>query len=42
MVALAAGLNRFDTDIDVVGPPALVDAFARLAGRNARTASGRS
>ncbi|BCN48312.1 WYL domain-containing protein [Rhodococcus hoagii] len=41
-VALAAGLNRFDTDIDVVGPPALVDAFARLAGRNARTASGRS
>ncbi|WP_420880539.1 helix-turn-helix transcriptional regulator [Rhodococcus sp. (in: high G+C Gram-positive bacteria)] len=41
-VALAAALNRFDADIDVVGPPELADGFARLAARNARTASGSS
>jgi predicted DNA-binding transcriptional regulator YafY len=38
-VGLAASLNRFDTDIDVVGPPELTDAFARLAARNAATAA---
>ncbi|MCI4656888.1 helix-turn-helix transcriptional regulator [Cryobacterium zhongshanensis] len=39
-VALAASLNRFDTAIDVVGPPELTDAFARLAARNASTSRG--
>jgi predicted DNA-binding transcriptional regulator YafY len=38
-VALAASLNRFDTDVHVVGPPELADAFATLAARNAATAS---
>ncbi|GCD18923.1 DeoR family transcriptional regulator [Cellulomonas algicola] len=38
-VALAASLNRFDTDVDVVSPPELTDAFARLAARNAATAA---
>jgi predicted DNA-binding transcriptional regulator YafY len=38
-IALAAALNRFDTDIEVVEPPELVDAFAELARRNAATAS---
>lgn len=37
-VALAAELNRFDTDVEVVGPPELTQAFARLAARNAATA----
>ena len=37
-VALAASLNRFDTDIDVIGPPELIEAFATLAARNAATA----
>jgi predicted DNA-binding transcriptional regulator YafY len=37
-VALAASLNRFDTDIDVIGPPQLTEAFAQLASRNAATA----
>jgi len=37
-VALAASLNRFDTDIDVLEPPELVTAFAQLAERNAATA----
>jgi predicted DNA-binding transcriptional regulator YafY len=37
-VALAASLNRFDTDIDVIGPPQLTEAFATLAGRNRSTA----
>jgi predicted DNA-binding transcriptional regulator YafY len=37
-VALAASLNRFDSDIDVVEPPELVTAFAQLAERNAATA----
>ncbi|WBM80895.1 WYL domain-containing protein [Cryobacterium breve] len=36
-VALAASLSRFDAAIDVVGPPELADAFARLAARNAAT-----
>lgn len=38
-VALAASLNRFDTEIDVVGPPELTGAFSRLAARNGRTAA---
>ncbi|WP_435810995.1 hypothetical protein [Streptomyces olivaceus] len=38
-IALAASLNRFDTDITVVGPPDLTEAFARLASRNAATAT---
>jgi predicted DNA-binding transcriptional regulator YafY len=38
-VALAASLNRFDTEIEVVSPPELTDAFAQLAARNARTAA---
>ncbi|MFB2582764.1 helix-turn-helix transcriptional regulator [Herbiconiux sp. P15] len=39
-VALAALLNRFDTDIEVEGPPELTRAFALLAARNAATAGG--
>lgn len=39
-VALAASLNRFDTAIEVVGPPELADAFGVLAARNAATAVG--
>jgi predicted DNA-binding transcriptional regulator YafY len=39
-VALAAALNRFDTEIQVVGPPELTQAFAQLAARNAATAKG--
>jgi len=39
-VALAASLARFDTDIEVVDPPELVEAFATLASRNAATAAG--
>jgi len=39
-VALAASLCRFDTEIEVVGPPELTEAFARLASRNAATAAG--
>ena len=38
-VALAASLNRFDTDIEVIGPPELTRAFAQLAARNAVTAA---
>ncbi|MGG7463556.1 helix-turn-helix transcriptional regulator [Plantibacter sp. YIM 135347] len=38
-VALAASLGRFDTDVDVIGPPELTEAFALLAGRNAASAS---
>lgn len=37
-VALAASLNLFDTDIDVLYPPQLTDAFAQLAARNSATA----
>jgi predicted DNA-binding transcriptional regulator YafY len=36
--ALAATLARFDTKIEVVGPPALRDAFADLSRRAGRTA----
>lgn len=39
-IALAASLARFDTDIDVIGPPELVSAFAELARRHAATAAG--
>ena len=35
--ALAAALNRFDADIDVIGPAELADAFAQLAARNSDT-----
>jgi predicted DNA-binding transcriptional regulator YafY len=41
-MALAASINRFDTDVDVVGPPELREAFAQLAARNAVTAAGQS
>ncbi|MCA1190764.1 MULTISPECIES: YafY family protein [unclassified Saccharopolyspora] len=37
-VALAASLNRFDTDVDVLHPPELTRAFALLAARNTATA----
>lgn len=37
-IALAASLGRFDTDVDVIEPPELRDAFAELAARNAATA----
>ena len=37
--ALAAGLLRFDCEIDVVGPPELRAAFADLAGRATRAAN---
>jgi predicted DNA-binding transcriptional regulator YafY len=36
---LAAGIGRFDADIEVVGPPELKDAFARLARRYADASS---
>ncbi|OLL75301.1 Transcriptional regulator, DeoR family [Pseudonocardia sp. Ae168_Ps1] len=39
-IALAASLNRFDTAVEVVGPPELREAFAELAARNAVTAGG--
>lgn len=39
-VGLAASLARFDADVDVVGPPALAEAFGRLAERFTRTATG--
>lgn len=35
-VALAASFGRFDADIEIVGPPALRDAFAVLARRYGR------
>jgi predicted DNA-binding transcriptional regulator YafY len=38
-IALAAVLGRFDTDIEVVGPSELTEAFAQLAARNAATAA---
>ncbi|MDM7831057.1 helix-turn-helix transcriptional regulator [Cellulomonas edaphi] len=37
-IGLAASLNRFDADVQVVGPPELVAAFAQLAARNAAAA----
>lgn len=39
-VALAASLGRFDADVEVVGPPELRDAFARLSRRYAAAARG--
>lgn len=36
---LAAGLTRFDTDIEVIGPPQLREAFRELARRAAKAAS---
>ncbi|MFG1888932.1 helix-turn-helix transcriptional regulator [Micromonospora sp. NPDC049051] len=39
-IGLAATLGRFNADIEVVGPPELRDAFARLAHRYAATAGG--
>lgn len=33
---LAATIGRFDTDIDVIGPPQLATAFADLAARYTR------
>ncbi len=38
-VSLAATLNRFDTDIEVLHPPELRNAFAQLAARNSATAT---
>jgi hypothetical protein len=38
-IDLAATLNRFDADIEVIHPPQLRDAFARLAARNLATAA---
>jgi hypothetical protein len=38
-IALAASLNRFDTGIEVVGPPELAEAFGVLATRNTATAA---
>ncbi|WP_410661644.1 helix-turn-helix transcriptional regulator [Amycolatopsis sp. lyj-112] len=37
---LAASIGRFDADIEVVGPPELKEAFARLARRYAKAAGG--
>ncbi|MBM7085524.1 helix-turn-helix transcriptional regulator [Micromonospora humidisoli] len=39
-VSLAAAVARYDTGITVVGPPALTEAFALLADRFTRTATG--
>ncbi|WP_256041531.1 hypothetical protein [Cryobacterium sp. SO1] len=39
-MALAAALGRFDTTIEVVGPPELATAFGDLAARYTATASG--
>ncbi|BDZ47231.1 hypothetical protein GCM10025866_31400 [Naasia aerilata] len=38
-IGLAASLNRFDTDVEVLRPPELRAAFAELAARNAATAA---
>lgn len=38
-IALAASLLRFDSEIEVVGPPELSDAFAELARRSAAAGS---
>ncbi|RFA12290.1 transcriptional regulator [Subtercola boreus] len=38
-IALAASLTRFDTDIEIIAPPELADAFAVLAARAAATAT---
>ncbi|MEU0885022.1 WYL domain-containing protein [Lentzea sp. NPDC005914] len=39
--SLAAKLARFDAEIEVIEPPALVDAFAALSERAARVSAGR-
>ncbi|MEV6708515.1 helix-turn-helix transcriptional regulator [Micromonospora wenchangensis] len=39
-VGLAAAVARYDAEITVVGPQPLTDAFALLAGRFTRTATG--
>ncbi|WP_328347319.1 helix-turn-helix transcriptional regulator [Micromonospora sp. NBC_00421] len=39
-VSLAAAVARYDAEITVVGPPPLTDAFALLADRFTRTATG--
>jgi predicted DNA-binding transcriptional regulator YafY len=41
-VALAASVLRFDTEIEVVSPPELAEAFGRLAVRSAAAASALS
>ncbi|WP_093711803.1 helix-turn-helix transcriptional regulator [Actinacidiphila alni] len=40
--ALAASFARYDAPLDVVGPPALADAFAALARRFTEAAAGRA
>jgi len=40
-IALAASLGRFDADIEVIGPPALADAFGLLAARYAEAVKRR-
>ncbi|MEU6852632.1 WYL domain-containing protein [Actinacidiphila alni] len=40
--ALAASFARYDAPLDVVGPPALADAFATLARRFTEAVSGRT
>ena len=40
--ALAAAIGRFDTDIEVIGPTELKDAFAHLARRYADAATGQA
>lgn len=40
--ALAAAIGRFDANIEIIGPPALVDAFSRLGERYARAAGSGS
>ncbi|MDT0443495.1 helix-turn-helix transcriptional regulator [Streptomyces johnsoniae] len=37
---LAAAIGRFDTEVEVIGPPQLATAFADLAARYARAARG--
>ena len=37
---LASAIGRFDADFEVVGPPELKDALARLAHRYADAATG--
>lgn len=39
-MSLAAAVARYDAEITVVGPQPLADAFALLAGRFTRTATG--
>ncbi|MEU5725877.1 hypothetical protein ABZ783_29180 [Micromonospora sp. NPDC047738] len=39
-IGIATAIARFGTEIEVVGPAELVDAFGHLARRLARTAAG--